>query len=180
MRPRAVVVAHRDAMVAEGIAAALGAYPQIAPIAAVTSAQAASGYGKVADAVALDAQLPGVEREAWQLRKAGVRVVFLGEQVEEDEGIRVSLCAPVASLAVALVPEVALRLATPPALSTRQREVMALVARGFAGKQVAKHLGISPKTVEQHKTRIFEKLGVPNQAAAVRVAVSHGLERSSP
>jgi DNA-binding CsgD family transcriptional regulator len=32
---------------------------------------------------------------------------------------------------------------------------------------VARHLGISPKTVEVHKTRIFAKLGVPNQAAAV-------------
>jgi DNA-binding CsgD family transcriptional regulator len=34
------------------------------------------------------------------------------------------------------------------------------------------------KTVEQHKSRIFEKLGVPNQAAAVRVAFASGLEGS--
>jgi DNA-binding CsgD family transcriptional regulator len=46
------------------------------------------------------------------------------------------------------------------------------------GKQVARHLGISPKTVEQHKTRIFAKLGVPNQAAAVRMVVAAGLDRS--
>jgi DNA-binding NarL/FixJ family response regulator len=44
------------------------------------------------------------------------------------------------------------------------------VSRGLAGKQVARHLGISPKTVERHKTRIFAKLGVANQAAAVRAA----------
>jgi len=48
------------------------------------------------------------------------------------------------------------------------------VARGFAGKQVASHLGISPKTVERHKTRIFAKLKVPNQAAAVSVVLAAG------
>ena len=37
----------------------------------------------------------------------------------------------------------------------------------MAGKQIARVLGISPKTVEQHKTRAFKRLGVPNQAAAV-------------
>ncbi len=37
----------------------------------------------------------------------------------------------------------------------------------MAGKQIARALGISPKTVEQHKTRAFKRLGVPNQAAAV-------------
>ena len=40
-------------------------------------------------------------------------------------------------------------------------------AKGMAGKQIARALGISPKTVEQHKTRMFRKLDVPNQAAAV-------------
>jgi DNA-binding NarL/FixJ family response regulator len=45
--------------------------------------------------------------------------------------------------------------------------VLRLVGKGFSGRQVAKQLEISPKTVERHKTRIFKKLGVPNQAAAV-------------
>jgi DNA-binding CsgD family transcriptional regulator len=47
---------------------------------------------------------------------------------------------------------------------------MRLVSRGLVGKQIARQLGISPKTVERHKTRIFAKLGVANQAAAVNVA----------
>ena len=45
----------------------------------------------------------------------------------------------------------------------------------MSGKQVARHLGISPKTVEHHKTRIFAKLGVPNQTAAVTLAMAGGL-----
>lgn len=48
------------------------------------------------------------------------------------------------------------------------------VRRGSAG-QATRHFGISNKTVERHKTRIFAKLGVPNQAAAVGVAVRRGL-----
>ena len=48
--------------------------------------------------------------------------------------------------------------------------MLRLVAQGLAGKQVAKSLGVSPKTVERHKTRIYAKLGVPNQAAAARLA----------
>jgi DNA-binding CsgD family transcriptional regulator len=45
-------------------------------------------------------------------------------------------------------------------------EILSLIARGLSGKQVARHLGISRKTIEHHKTRIFAKLGVPNQTAA--------------
>jgi DNA-binding NarL/FixJ family response regulator len=45
--------------------------------------------------------------------------------------------------------------------------VLVLVAKGLAAKQVARQLGISHKTVERHKTRIFSKLGVPNAVAAV-------------
>jgi DNA-binding NarL/FixJ family response regulator len=67
---------------------------------------------------------------------------------------------------------------SPLPLTERQREILALVAQGLAGKQVARHLGISPKTVERHKTRIFARLGVPNQTAAVSLALTGELERS--
>jgi DNA-binding NarL/FixJ family response regulator len=58
-------------------------------------------------------------------------------------------------------------------LTGRERQILSLVAEGLAGKQVARVLGISPKTVERHKTRIYSKLGVPNQAAAAGLAVRH-------
>jgi DNA-binding CsgD family transcriptional regulator len=63
-------------------------------------------------------------------------------------------------------------------LTPRERQVLSLVARGLAAKQVARQLSISPKTVERHKTRIFAKLNVPNQAAAVGAAMGLELGRS--
>jgi DNA-binding NarL/FixJ family response regulator len=166
-----VIVVHREAMVAEGIAAALGRYPSIVPIAAVTSAAEGEQHWKRADAVAIDYELPGAEAAAKRLRQRGVRVVLIGDVVgETEEGNHVSPHMPVASLASALVPNAGFLPSSSEALTRRQREVLALVARGLAGKQVARHLGISPKTVEQHKSRIFAKLGVPNQTAAVSLA----------
>jgi DNA-binding NarL/FixJ family response regulator len=179
MSIRAVVVAHREAMVAEGLAAALARFPVLVPIAATTSVEGIL-IGDRADAVVIDAHLPGAERAAGNLRRKGIRVVFLGgrSEVPEDDGIRVPLTAPIAALAHALAPGSAARPSRgePARLTEREQQVLSLVSRGLVGKQIARHLGISVKTVERHKTRIFAKLGVPNQAAAVRVAVSEGLD----
>jgi DNA-binding NarL/FixJ family response regulator len=171
-----VVIAHRDAMVAEGLAAALARYPDLVPIAATTTVADSVRHGERADAVAIDVGLPGADLAALRLRRKGVRVVFLGEaEGGHDGGVHVSLRAPVESLASALAP--GLRSFRPVAgvLTSREREILSLISRGFAAKQVARHLGISPKTVERHKTRIFSKLGVPNQAAAVSVGLSNKL-----
>ena len=183
MVSRGVVVAHREAMIAEGIAAALARYPHLVPLAAVTSARDVEGWSERTDAVAMDPYLNGAQEAATMLRKRGVRVVFLGGS-SEDEGLRVSTKMPVASLASALAPE-ALPDGRPNGrptqrLTGRQQEILALVARGLPGKQVARHLGISPKTVEHHKARIFAKLGVANQTAAVSLAMSEALARSHP
>jgi DNA-binding CsgD family transcriptional regulator len=171
MIARAVVVAHREAMVAEGISAALARYPGIVSLGATTAARDAERLGAHAYAVAIDPELPDALVAAGKLRRMGVRVVFLGdakpdEGAEEgEEGMRVPTHAPVATLAAALAPGSR----SPEALATlteREQEILRLIAKGRSGKQVAKQLGISPKTVERHKTRIFAKLGVPNQAAA--------------
>lgn len=58
-------------------------------------------------------------------------------------------------------------------LTSREREVLMLVAQGMTARETAGVLGISPRTVEQHKGRILAKLGVPNQAAAVAAALGH-------
>lgn len=180
MSPKTVVVSHREAMVAEGIAAALGRQPGLVPIAATTSAAGAEREGARADAVALDARLPGAEGVAARLRRLGVRVVFIGSRFGDDEAVCVPQSASVAQLASALAPAVPRTTTRSGPLTQREKQVLALVSRGLAGKQVARHLGISPKTVERHKTRIFLKLGVPNQTAAVRVAVDRGYTGSGP
>lgn len=61
------------------------------------------------------------------------------------------------------------------ALTPREREVLAAMAEGLAAKAIARRLGIAVKTVENHKIRIFDKLGVRSQANAVSVAIGWGL-----
>ena len=56
-------------------------------------------------------------------------------------------------------------------LTAREREVLEQAAQGLHAKEIATVLGISPRTVEVHKTRIMEKLGVRNVAELVRFAM---------
>ncbi|GAB3904629.1 hypothetical protein GCM10029964_098690 [Kibdelosporangium lantanae] len=61
------------------------------------------------------------------------------------------------------------------ALTQRELEVLYLVCSGYPPRQIGLELGISPHTVENHKQRIFAKLGVHNQAHAAASAVRLGL-----
>ena len=61
-------------------------------------------------------------------------------------------------------------------LTGREREVLELAARGKHAKEIARDLGISPRTVEVYKMRIMEKLGVRNVAELVRFVVGSALE----
>jgi DNA-binding NarL/FixJ family response regulator len=61
------------------------------------------------------------------------------------------------------------------ALTQRELEVLYLVCAGYPPRQIGLELGISPHTVENHKQRIFNKLGVHNQAHAAASAVRLGL-----
>jgi FixJ family two-component response regulator len=58
------------------------------------------------------------------------------------------------------------------ALTPREREVLQHAARGLHAKEIAANLGISPRTVEVHKARLMEKLGVRNVAELVRFALA--------
>ena len=57
-------------------------------------------------------------------------------------------------------------------LSQREREVMDLVVSGRKNKQIADELGISIKTVEAHRARIMEKMGVSSIAALVQATLA--------
>ena len=67
-----------------------------------------------------------------------------------------------------------------PLLSHREIQVLGEIGAGSTTRLVAQAMGISPKTVENHKQRIFSKLGVQNQAHAVAVAMRQGLLSASP
>jgi DNA-binding NarL/FixJ family response regulator len=60
-------------------------------------------------------------------------------------------------------------------LTSRQREVLQLVAEGKSNKEIASVLNISVKTVDFHKAGIMEELGLRTTAELTRYAVEHGI-----
>jgi DNA-binding NarL/FixJ family response regulator len=66
------------------------------------------------------------------------------------------------------------------ALSTREIEVLELVARGTSNKEIAKQLWVSETTVKSHMLHIFDKLGVADRTAAVTEALRRGILRLEP
>lgn len=60
-------------------------------------------------------------------------------------------------------------------LSSREIEVLQLIAEGNANKQVAAHLGISIKTVEKHRQHVMDKLHIHDTAGLTRYAIAAGL-----
>src|SRR5205085_1651048 len=60
-------------------------------------------------------------------------------------------------------------------LTSRERQVVQLVAEGKSTKQVAALLAITPKTAEFHRTRVMKKLNVHDVAGLVRYAIREGL-----
>lgn len=61
------------------------------------------------------------------------------------------------------------------ALSPRELEILALVARGASNKEIARSLHLSEATVKSHLLHLFAKLGVSDRTAAVTVALEQGL-----
>jgi len=64
-------------------------------------------------------------------------------------------------------------------LTTREAEVLQLVAEGRANKQIAAELFISIKTVEKHRQQVMNKLGIHDVAGLTRHAISKGIIEST-
>ena len=62
-----------------------------------------------------------------------------------------------------------------PALTEREREVLAWLARGLSSRQVAEQLDISVRTVETHRANLMQKLGVKSVALLIQVAIREGI-----
>lgn len=60
-------------------------------------------------------------------------------------------------------------------LTSREREVLQLVAEGYTNKAIAEELTISVKTVEKHRANVMSKLEVNDLPALIRKAMKHGL-----
>ncbi len=63
-------------------------------------------------------------------------------------------------------------------LTSRETEVLQLVAEGQANKNVAATLGISIKTVEKHRQHVMDKLNIHETAGLTRYAIAHGITES--
>ena len=63
----------------------------------------------------------------------------------------------------------------PNRLTMRQREILQLVAEGLTLKEIASTLGLSPKTVEYHKSKLMEQLSLHTTAELTKFALTHGL-----
>ena len=64
-------------------------------------------------------------------------------------------------------------------LTTREREVLQLIAEGNTNKKVAEALKLAVKTVDTHRMRLMNKLKIHDQTSLIKFAISHGIVRSS-
>jgi DNA-binding NarL/FixJ family response regulator len=64
-----------------------------------------------------------------------------------------------------------------PAITAREREILRLIARGRANKEIAADLGIAEDTVKRHVSNIFQKFEVSDRAEATAEAIRRGIVR---
>ena len=64
-------------------------------------------------------------------------------------------------------------------LTTREEQVVALVADGLSNREIAVELGLSEHTIKKYLFRVFDKLGISSRVELVLYAVSHGDSRSA-
>ena len=60
------------------------------------------------------------------------------------------------------------------ALTSRELEVITLIAKGYRTREMAEMLSLSHKTVEKHRTNLMRKLGLRSAAAVAAYAITHG------
>ena len=195
-----VAVQDRQRLFRDGLAIVLSAEPDVEVVAA--SATAAELVAAAADAdldivvleldapdwdacrlvVALRRRNPRLavvgtlsdgDRPPMRAYQAGVRIVF-----PRSAGIRTLLqtIRSVPAHAPSPAPRKVVQLeARRPLLTSREIEVLGAIGSGATAQAMGASMGISAKTVENHKGRIFEKLGVQSQAHAIAVALRLGL-----
>jgi len=153
------------------------------------------------DVVLMDVQLPGItgiETTAVLMREHPAARVLVFSTFARDEEIQAALRAgalgylqksssrddllkairAVSRGEQSLPPDIAQRLKDrllEPEVTPREREILTLITRGNANKEIAANLGISEDTVKQHVSRILVKLKVNDRAQATAEAIRRGL-----
>ncbi len=122
-------------------------------LAYVTEAMRAGGSGYILKRSAASELVTAI----WTVLRGGVYITPLIPQPPDGDSISAALESDAAGSV----------------LTTRQREVLQLVAEGKSTKEAAAVLDISIKTVEFHKTAIMRKLGIHSIAELTRYAIEH-------
>jgi DNA-binding NarL/FixJ family response regulator len=197
-----VMVVEDHVLVRLGLVAAANEEPDIEVVAEVDDAQEAIErfVPNEVDVVVLDLRMPGMDGieiiKALHGKSADVRVLMLSSYSNSDditraihegangyvvkgmplkrvlEGIRA-----VHSGKAYFPPEVRERIKeqTNANISSRELDVLKLIAKGKSNKEIGARLGITESTVKAHLARIFPKLGVTDRAHAIAFAVKRGL-----
>jgi two-component system NarL family response regulator len=115
------------------------------------------------------------EEDIYRAMQAGARGYLLKSAPREEllTAIR-AVAAGERHLPPALAQRLASRVGAPD-VSEREREVLQLIARGKANKEIAAALGISEETVKRHASNIFVKMGVADRAQATSEGIRRGL-----
>jgi DNA-binding NarL/FixJ family response regulator len=119
----------------------------------------------------------------WAVRAArsGVRAVVSRSATADAIGAAVEAAAaglvvlPADALAEVPAGTAARSAAPPEPLSSREAQILALLAEGLVNKQIAARLGISRHTVKTHLSALFHKLGVSTRAEAVAAGARAGV-----
>jgi HD-GYP domain-containing protein (c-di-GMP phosphodiesterase class II) len=110
---------------------------------------------------------PRPYRDALSAREAAAQL-----SQDAQQGLLAPEAANAVLVAAGQTPGPVLR---PGGLSERECQVLGLLARGLATKQIARRLNISPKTCDHHIQRVYGKAGVSTRAGATMFALEHGL-----
>ncbi len=190
-------------VVRSGLSASLSLEPDIEIVAEADSGeQALSTYTThLPDIVLMDLQLPGISGIEATLKilaaHPSARILIFSTFARDEEihralragalgylqksASRPDLLKAIRTVAAGrqtLPPDIAARLQerlTRPDITPRELEILTLVTRGNANKEIAATLGIAEDTVKQHVSRILQKLNVNDRAQATAEAIRLGL-----
>jgi len=109
---------------------------------------------------------PAIER--WELR-AVLDAGAAGVVLEEEMGGSLGPCLQAVRVGQVCVPRRQGREIAPPALSTREKQILGLVVMGYMNSQIAEQLFLAESTVKSHLSSAFGKLGVRSRNEAVNL-----------